>query len=132
MEPELRFLYDGETVFRAETRPLGSGEEAQVMTAWPEGARYSQQEAYFARDGGIWSLRVWRYAPAEPEETIQWTAPNYQPPGVPMTFRQKREEPAKGGGEEIHISQAELQQTADKVYRMIEDRIRRERHRLGL
>ena len=76
--------------------------------------------------------RIDSQAPAEPEETIQWTAPNYQPPGVPMTFRQKREEPAKGGGEEIHISQAELQQTADKVYRMIEDRIRRERHRLGL
>ena len=76
--------------------------------------------------------RIDSQAPAEPEETIQWTAPNYQPPGVPMTFRQKREEPARGGGEEIHISQAELQQTADKVYRMIEDRIRRERHRLGL
>ena len=30
------------------------------------------------------------------------------------------------------ISEAELQRTADRVYRMIEDRIRRERRRLGL
>ena len=67
-KPELHILYDGEADFRTETRPLGSGGQAQVMTAWPEGARYSQQEAYFARDGGIWTLRVWRYAPAEPEE----------------------------------------------------------------
>ena len=67
-KPELHILYDGEAAFRTETRPLGSGGQAQVMTAWPEGARYSQQEAYFARDGGIWTLRVWRYAPAEPEE----------------------------------------------------------------
>ena len=67
-KPELHILYDGEADFQTETRPLGSGGQAQVMTAWPEGARYSQQEAYFARDGGIWTLRVWRYAPAEPEE----------------------------------------------------------------
>ena len=34
--------------------------------------------------------------------------------------------------EEVRISEAEIQRTADRVYRIIEDRIRLERHRLGL
>ena len=43
----------------------------------------------------------------------------------------------KGGGEgpqtrqEVRVSDAEIQRTADKVYRMIEERLRRERRRLG-
>ena len=39
---------------------------------------------------------------------------------------------AQAGQQAPRISEAELQRTADQVYRMIEDRIRRERRRLGL
>ena len=45
---------------------------------------------------------------------------------------EKKEDGRPKGEPEPHISDAELQRTADRVYRMIEDRIRRERRRLGL
>ena len=66
-------------------------------------------------------------------DAVQWTAPNYRPPAAPMTYREKpgREE-RQAGQQAPRISEAELQRTADRVYRMIEDRIRRERRRLGL
>ena len=66
-------------------------------------------------------------------DAVQWTAPNYRPPAAPMTYREKpgREE-RQVGQQAPRISEAELQRTADRVYHMIEDRIRRERRRLGL
>ena len=67
----------------------------------------------------------------EQEETVQWTAPNYRPPAAPLAYREKKEDGRPKGEPEPHISDAELQRTADRVYRMIEDRIRRERRRLG-
>ena len=62
-------------------------------------------------------------------DAVQWTAPNYRPPAAPMTYREK---PGREERQAPRISEAELQRTADRVYRMIEDRIRRERRRLGL
>ena len=67
----------------------------------------------------------------EQEETVQWTAPNYRPPAAPLAYREKKEDGRPKGEPEPHISDVELQRTADRVYRMIEDRIRRERRRLG-
>ena len=65
-------------------------------------------------------------------EQIHWTAPAYAPP-EPMELREKtrparQETPAAPP----QLSQAELERAADQVYRMIEDRIRRERRRMGL
>ena len=64
------------------------------------------------------------------EEQVQWTAPNYRPPAT-IAYREKAEKALPGSQPESGISDAELQRTADRVYRMIEDRIRRERRRLG-
>ena len=64
-------------------------------------------------------------------DTVAWTAPDYRPPQAATVHREK------GGGEgpqtrqEVRVSDAEIQRTADKVYRMIEERLRRERRRLG-
>lgn len=91
-----------------------------------EGAAQSVQSMGIARN--IASL------PSQGEgDAVQWTAPNYRPPAAPMTYREKpgREE-RQAGQQAPRISEAELQRTADRVYRMIEDRIRRERRRLGL
>lgn len=91
-----------------------------------EGAAQSVQSMGTARN--IASL------PSQGEgDAVQWTAPNYRPPAAPMTYREKpgREE-RQAGQQAPRISEAELQRTADRVYRMIEDRIRRERRRLGL
>lgn len=68
MEPELRYLYDGEADFTTETIQLSDGREATLVTARQPDAKYSEQEVFFAQDGGMYNLRVWRWAPAELEE----------------------------------------------------------------
>ena len=68
MEPDIRHLYDGEASFDTKAVELSGGREATVLTTWAEDAKYSEQEAFFAGDGGVYNLRVWRWAPAEPEE----------------------------------------------------------------
>lgn len=70
--------------------------------------------------------------PAQEPETTQWVAPNYQPPQAVITHREKKQEERPRQAQEVQISEAEIQRTADRVYRIIEDRIRRERRRLGL
>ena len=68
----------------------------------------------------------------QPDHAVTWTAPDYRPPQAAIAYREKG-----GGGspqtrQEVRVSDAEIQRTADRVYRMIEERIRRERRRLGL
>ena len=52
--------------------------------------------------------------------------------GPAPSRRETGREERQAGQQAPRISEAELQRTADRVYRMIEDRIRRERRRLGL
>ena len=68
----------------------------------------------------------------QPEEQVQWTAPNYHPPEASVVYREKEKSVQPPSRREFQISETELQRTADRVYRMIEERIRRERRRLGL
>lgn len=70
--------------------------------------------------------------PPVPEDTVQWTAPNYRPPEAPVTLREKSQPNKPSPAQEVRITEAEIQRTADRVYQMLEDRIRRERRRLGL
>lgn len=69
---------------------------------------------------------------SETEDTVEWTAPGYSPPQSPITYREKAREEQPRKVQEIRITDAEIRRTADQVYRIIEDRIRRERRRLGL
>ena len=106
-------------------------------------------ESYYLRSLPDWAQRFLRSGPAETPagrsmgvardiaslprqgDTVAWTAPDYRPPQAATVHREK------GGGEgpqtrqEVRVSDAEIQRTADKVYRMIEERLRRERRRLG-
>jgi len=68
--------------------------------------------------------------PASAKDQVSWTAPAYAPE-APVSYRQKPAE-QKPAASAPRISDAELQRTADQVYDMIQDRIRRERRRLGL
>ena len=108
--------------------------ESAYVKSLPDWARR------FLREGaaqGVQSMGTARNIASLPSQgegdAVQWTAPNYRPPAAPMTYREKpgREE-RQAGQQAPRISEAELQRTADRVYRMIEDRIRRERRRLGL
>ena len=70
----------------------------------------------------------------QPEKggSFEWTAPNYQAP-APMTYRERPQRQEQTQAQQsIRISDAEIRRTADRVYQIIEDRIRRERRRLGL
>lgn len=76
---------------------------------------------------------------AQPGGTIEWTAPGALPADssvttrpVDMKFRQKAagEENAAGAKAPV-MSEAEVQKTAEKVYRIIEERLRRELRRSG-
>ena len=68
----------------------------------------------------------------EAGDTVEWTAPGYHPPQAPITYREKSREEQPQEVREVRITDAEIQRTAHQVYRIIEDRIRRERRRLGL
>lgn len=69
---------------------------------------------------------------SEAGDTVEWTAPGYHPPQAPIAYREKSREEQPREVREVRITDAEIQRTADQVYRIIEDRIRRERRRLGL
>lgn len=70
-------------------------------------------------------------APAPQEEQVSWTAPNFRPPAQ-LSLREKTEKTEEKRTEEVRISDAEIRRMSDQVYRMIEDRLRWERRRLGL
>lgn len=107
-------------------------EESDFVRSLPEWARS------FLKKGGAaqQTMGVVRdIAVSQPQETadqIQWTAPNYRPPAAPMAYREKPREEQPRESRPARISETELQRTADRVYRILEERIRRERRRLGL
>lgn len=68
--------------------------------------------------------------PKEETEKIDWTAPARMQRPAEMNLRKKEEQ--KEHPAPAQLSEAELRRAADRIYRMIEDRIRRERRRLGL
>ena len=68
--------------------------------------------------------------PEQSTEMVEWSAPNYKP-NVPLEHREKRKEERPQKPQQIHLSEAEIQRAADRVYRILEDRIREERIRLG-
>lgn len=67
----------------------------------------------------------------ESGEQVQWTAPGAIPRPANVVYREKEHRPVQ----ELQIpamSDRELRRTADQVYRLIEERIRRECRRIGL
>ena len=109
-------------------------EESEYVRKLPDWARRFLRSSA-GQGGTVPSAPVKQPTPAgapQGGEQIRWTAPAYAPP-EPMELREKtrparQETPAAPP----QLSQAELERAADQVYRMIEDRIRRERRRMGL
>ena len=71
-------------------------------------------------------------------QTMDWSAPNrpqmaaqtaHRPAEVVFKEKSQDEERQR---QSVHMSESELRRTADKIYQIIEDRIRRERRLLGL
>lgn len=103
-----------------------------------EGAPQTREEAVRRLDAGrkqtMGTAQNIAVLPSFSEEAgtaFQWTAPDTRAP-APVEYREPRRQQELSQPQSIRISEAEVQRTADRVYRIIEDRIRRERWRLGL
>ena len=126
----------------------GTGGESQATSRSPDAPE--QEESEYVRNLPDWAKNFlknsWNESGSsgamgvareiavlsQPEEQVQWTAPNYHPPEAAVVYREKEKSVQPPSKREFQISETELQRTADRVYRMIEERIRRERRRLGL
>ena len=111
-----------------------AAEESEYVRSLPDWARRFLRES--GGQGGQSHMGTARDIsalprPAQGEETVQWTAPGYRPP-APITYREKNREAETRQAAAPRLSEGELQRAADKIYRIIEDRIRQERRRLGL
>lgn len=62
---------------------------------------------------------------------IEWTAPGAMPKAAPVIFRENRQPETQRPAAPARLSDSELRRAADKVYRMIEERLRRELRRSG-
>ena len=103
-----------------------------------EGAPQTREEAVRRMDTGrgrtmgvAQGIAVLPSFSNEAGTAFQWTAPDARGT-VPVEYREPRRQQDLPQPHGVHISDTELQRTADRVYRIIEDRIRRERWRLGL
>ena len=73
-----------------------------------------------------------RKAAAPPAGQIEWTAPNAVPQGAHIVFRDAvKPKEQQTAPQPVRLSDGELRRAADKVYRMIEDRLRKELRRSG-
>ena len=111
-----------------------AAEESEYVRSLPDWARRFLRES--GGQGGQSHMGTARDIsalprPAQGEETVQWTAPGSRPP-APITYREKNREAETRQAAAPRLSEGELQRAADKIYRIIEDRIRQERRRLGL
>ena len=129
--PELTYRQTAEEPVRPAPQEPEESEYVRKLPDWAR--RFLRSSA--GQGGTVPSAPVKQPTPAgapQGGEQIRWTAPAYAPP-EPMELREKtrparQETPAAPP----QLSQAELERAADQVYRMIEDRIRRERRRMGL
>jgi hypothetical protein len=103
----------------------GSGEEAAGAGSGSHTAKRPAPPPDTARDITVLPR------PAVGGGQIDWSAPT--PAGRPaeLAYRLK-EEPGPQPARPVAISDTEIRRTADRVYQIIEDRLRRERRRLGL
>ena len=106
-------------------------EESEFVRSLPDWARrFLRENAAGTEPQSMGVARNISALPEQPGEQIQWTAPNYQPT-EPLAHREKQLEEPPRQAQPVRISEAEIQRTADRVYRMIEERIREDRIRLG-
>lgn len=123
----------GESQATSQSPDAPEQEESEYVRSLPDWARNFLKNSW-NESGSSGAMGVAREIAvlSQPEEQVQWTAPNYHPPEASVVYREKEKSVQPPSRREPQISETELQRTADRVYRMIEERIRRERRRLGL
>lgn len=64
-------------------------------------------------------------------QQIEWTAPNALPSSASIVYAEHKPQPAQSPQQAARLSDSELHRAADKVYRIIEERLRKELRRSG-
>lgn len=140
---ELTYGPRGQPPDGAADRPAARGPmDSDYVRGLPDWARrFLQEGAPQTREEAVRTMGTVRRtmgtaraiaAPPLPEgEAVTWTAPDYRAPAA-VEYREPTRQQEQPQARSVPVSDAELQRTADRVYRIIEERIRRERHRLGL
>ena len=115
-----------------QAQALQPPEESDSVRSLPDWARRFLRDSWTAAPAAqeIGVARQIATLPEQSTEMVEWSAPNYKP-NVPLEHREKRKEERPQKPQQIYLSEAEIQRAADRVYRILEDRIREERIRLG-
>lgn len=117
------FLKDSFTTHPAAAQPQpmvqsgpaqGEGKTVQPQPEWPDGV-YPPSRAF----------------QKQAENQMAWSAPGYAGPPTKLAHKQK-ERPQQQSAPPMRISDAEINRMANKVYGIIEERMKRDRRRLGL
>ena len=103
--------------------------QASALPDWAQ--RFLQQPAGADRQNTQRFSAVQQQTAAVPPGQIEWTAPGAVPKAAPIVFRENKQPEAQHPAAPARLSDSELRRAADKVYRMIEDRLRRELRRSG-
>lgn len=103
--------------------------QASALPDWAQ--RFLQQPAGADRQNTQRFSAVQQQPAAVPPGQIEWTAPGAVPKAAPIVFRENKQPEAQHPAAPARLSDSELRRAADKVYRMIEDRLRRELRRSG-
>ena len=103
--------------------------QASALPDWAQ--RFLQQPAGADRQNTQRFSAVQQQTAAVPPGQIEWAAPGAVPKAAPIVFRENKQPEAQHPAAPARLSDSELRRAADKVYRMIEDRLRRELRRSG-
>lgn len=103
--------------------------QTSALPDWAQ--RFLQQPAGADRQNTQRFSAVQQQTAAVPPGQIEWAAPGAVPKAAPIVFRENKQPEAQHPAAPARLSDSELRRAADKVYRMIEDRLRRELRRSG-
>lgn len=70
-------------------------------------------------------------APRAAAQQIEWTAPNAVSPAASIVYAEHKPQPVQPQPQAVRLSDSELHRAADKVYLIIEERLRKELRRSG-
>ena len=114
----------------AQDAPAASDTTSEYFKTLPEWAqRFLQQNA---EPGSGAAAHQTAPAGQQPPRQIEWTAPNAVPAGTPhIVFKEQAPKETAQPPQAPRLSDSELRRAADKVYHMIEERLRKELRRSG-
>ena len=112
-------------------------EEKSTLPQWAQ--EFFQRNPPVKAPAGQSGPAAWSVQPPAAEKAgpagqmMEWTAPGAVPPGAPIALRTRQPEaqPPQTAAQPPHITEGEVRRAADQIYKIIEERLRRELRRGG-